>query len=347
MSEHDQPSGHGDALADKPADQTLSGGVQRTGTRTGSEPASPDVGQGATGRYDPAVDVDERKARNAERQIAALFLLAMVGALAFTVLFFALSPTNPVATPVLGITLTVVLLGVGAGAIQWAKKLMPHEEAVQEREPFHSPKAEQETAAAAFNKGTAASGIGRRSLLRRSLGLAAGALALPVVVPLLGLARFQHKERELATTAYKKGTRLVTSSNQPVKLGDLQIGGIMTVFPEGNVNSADAATMLIRLRSDEDKARKGRANWSVDGHVAYSKICTHAGCPVGLYEQQTHHLLCPCHQSLFDVLDGCRPIFGPATRSLPQLALAVDSDGYFMAQGDFAEPVGPGYWERS
>ena len=80
--------------------------------------------------------------------------------------------------------------------------------------------------------------------------------------------------------------------------------------------------------------------------IAYSKICTHVGCPVGLYQADTHELLCPCHQSTFDVLDGARPRFGPATRSLPQLPLAVDGDGFLTAQSDFTEPVGPGFWNR-
>jgi len=84
----------------------------------------------------------------------------------------------------------------------------------------------------------------------------------------------------------------------------------------------------------------------VGGYVAFSKVCTHAGCPVGLYRSTNHELLCPCHQSTFDVLDGCRPVFGPAARSLPQLPLAVNTDGYLIAQSDFTEPVGPGYWNR-
>ena len=89
-----------------------------------------------------------------------------------------------------------------------------------------------------------------------------------------------------------------------------------------------------------------RADWNYNGSIAYSKICTHVGCPVALYEQQTHHLLCPCHQSTFDLADSARVVFGPAARPLPQLALAVDSEGYLVAQSDFDEPVGPSYWER-
>ena len=80
--------------------------------------------------------------------------------------------------------------------------------------------------------------------------------------------------------------------------------------------------------------------------VAYSKVCPHAGCPVGLYEPDTHRLYCPCHQSVFDVLDAAEPKSGPATRPLPQLPLAVDADGYLVARSDYTEPIGPGFWNR-
>ena len=180
-----------------------------------------------------------------------------------------------------------------------------------------------------------------------------GALA---VVPLLHFGPFPTKK--LFYTSWQKGARLVTQDGTPVKIGDLEIGGIVTVYPaikdaSGRYvphtdiqTAADSTTMLIRLRPGENRPRKGRENWAYQGHVAYSKICTHAGCPVGLYEQQTHHLLCPCHQSVFNVVDGCRRIGGPATRSLPQLPITVDADGFFVAQSDYHEPVGPGFWER-
>jgi ubiquinol-cytochrome c reductase iron-sulfur subunit len=88
-------------------------------------------------------------------------------------------------------------------------------------------------------------------------------------------------------------------------------------------------------------------SWTVDGIIAYSKLCTHAGCPVGLYVQQLGELLCPCHQSVFDILAGATPVAGPAARPLPQLPIAVGADGTLVARGDFSAPVGPGYWSRS
>jgi ubiquinol-cytochrome c reductase iron-sulfur subunit len=109
---------------------------------------------------------------------------------------------------------------------------------------------------------------------------------------------------------------------------------------------AKAAVILVRMKPSDITPAPGRANWGVEGILCYSKICTHVGCPISLWEQQTHHLLCPCHQSTFDLADNATVIFGPAARPLPQLPLMVDSEGYLVAQHDFDEPVGPSYWER-
>ena len=147
---------------------------------------------------------------------------------------------------------------------------------------------------------------------------------------------------------WKQGVRLIRQNGTPVNRNDLEIGGIESVFPDvpRGTKLADSSALLIRMRPDELKPRAGREQWSVDGYVVYSAICTHLGCPVKLYEQQTHHLFCPCHQSTFEADNGCKVVFGPAARALPQLAISVDPEGYFVAQGDFSEPVGPSYWER-
>jgi ubiquinol-cytochrome c reductase iron-sulfur subunit len=122
--------------------------------------------------------------------------------------------------------------------------------------------------------------------------------------------------------------------------------GLVTAFPDGLPNSADGQIVLIRLPSGLLQPRNDRATWSPQGFIAYSKVCTHAGCPVGLYQAQTHQLLCPCHQSAFDVLNEAKVVFGPAFRALPQLPLAIDPEGYLIAQSDFHEPIGPSYWNR-
>jgi ubiquinol-cytochrome c reductase iron-sulfur subunit len=176
------------------------------------------------------------------------------------------------------------------------------------------------------------------------LALAGGALGIAALFPLNSLG--PHATSSLLHTTWTKGSRLVTEDGRPVRLGDLKVNGVLTVFPEGHAGDADAQTILINIGTAPQQVRKGRQTWSPQGHVAYSKVCTHAGCPVGLYRTTNHELLCPCHQSTFAVLDGCRPVFGPAARSLPQLPLAVDNQGFLIAQHDYTEPVGPGFWNR-
>ncbi len=298
-------------------------------------------------------ELDPAAAKSAERAVAALFLLSVVGVFGFIATFifwpFDFGEKNfEFYTPLLGIFMTLALCGLGAGAILWAKTLMVDEETVQERHHLASADEDKEGAVAILKEGAADSGLGNYPILRRSFLLANGALGLLVVPLLFGMGRFQHKEKVMATTGWRKGSRLLDELGRPVKLGDLEVGGVKSVFPDvpGGRRMADSAALIIRMRPEVLKTRESRKDWVVDGHVAYSVICTHLGCPVKLYEQQTHHLFCPCHQSTFDAADSAKVLFGPAARNLPQLALAVDDEGYFVAQGDFNEPVGPSYWER-
>jgi ubiquinol-cytochrome c reductase iron-sulfur subunit len=298
-------------------------------------------------------DLSEAAARSAERKVAALFLLSVVGVVGFVVTYFAApfkftAAHNIYFTPLLAIFMTIALTGIGAGAVLWAKTLMVDEEAVQERHGFASVTEEREATAKALVEGFEQTGLPRRKLLRNTLLLGAGSLAILPVPLLLDLGPYPHKERALATTAWKKGVRLVRRNGTPVRLGDLALGSLETVYPDipGGVHRADTPTMLIRMQPSELKPAKGREDWSVEGHIAYSVICTHLGCPVKLYEQQTHHLFCPCHQSTFDASNAAKVVFGPAARNLPQLPIYVDAEGYFVAQSDYHEPVGPSYWER-
>ncbi|MCK9877812.1 Rieske 2Fe-2S domain-containing protein [Frankia sp. Ag45/Mut15] len=318
---------------------------------------------GVTPRRPRAEDHDRRAERRAERVIALWFMVSVVGTVGFVITNFVGDKHKEYYTPCLGSALGIAVGGLGIGLILWAKRLMPHDHAVQERHEFTSSKEEIAVTEAEVADGFADTGLTRFPLLRRTLLGASTVLGGLVVVPLLNLTNAK-PGKKLDHTSWVKGARLVTEEGRYVKLGDVSIGGIETVFPavpvtgaSGQVSydaktdiqtKADSTTILIRLPPGVDRPRKGRENWSVDGHVAYSKICSHAGCPVSLYEQQTHHLLCPCHQSVFDVLDGCRAIFGPASRSLPQLAIAADAEGYLYARnGDYDEPVGAAFWERS
>ena len=293
------------------------------------------------------------EAKSAERKVAALFLSSVVGVIGFVLTYFIgdadfTSPNNPLYTPLLGTFMAIALFGVGAGTVLWAKLLMVDEEAVQERHPFGSPPEERAATAQALKEGFGQTNLARRPLLIGSLALGGGSLALLPVPFLFGLGPYQDKEEKLATTGWKEGVRLIRQNGTPVRLGDLVVGAVESVFPDVDHGTlrADSPALLIRMRPEELQATRGTEDWTYEGHIVYSSICTHLGCPVKLYEQQTHHLFCPCHQSTFDASKGCDVIFGPAARPLPQLAISVDEEGYFVAQGDFAEPIGPSYWER-
>jgi ubiquinol-cytochrome c reductase iron-sulfur subunit len=151
----------------------------------------------------------------------------------------------------------------------------------------------------------------------------------------------------MTTSPFRRGTRLVDEQGRPVSVDALQTNGFLTVFPEGDLDDEYAQTALIRLDPNmEFTPVQGREDWTPDRYIAYSKVCTHVGCPVGLYEAQLGTLLCPCHQSTFDVYDGAQPVFGPAAKPLPQLPLAVDDDGNLIAAGPFSDPIGPGFWNQ-
>ena len=241
-----------------------------------------------------------------------------------------------------GALLAVALGGLAYGIITWAHVGMPAGSVVGEREGLSSAVSDRRAFAEDLDAGTEQ--IGRRGLLGRMLGAALGALGLAALFPIRSLGPAPGDS--LRRTAWRRGSRLVTGDGRPINVSELEAGGVVTVFPEGHAGRADSQTLLVRVAPGELRPRPGRDDWAPEGYVAYSKICTHAGCPVGLYQARFHLLLCPCHQSTFDVLDGARPIFGPATRSLPQLALEIDSAGFLRARGDYDEPVGPGYWGR-
>lgn len=295
--------------------------------------------------------------RRAERAVAACFVLAFVGAVAFTVCYVVLpwqydigSESYAWFTPVLGVTMALSLFGFGLGAVLWAKLLITEEESVQERHGGRSEVEDRETTTAILADGIGMTGLARRSLLQRTLGLSALGLGALLIVPLGGLIK--KPKGELFRTGWAKDVRLMTGDRRLIRPGDIEPGGIATVFPatkDGLTTQvvADSVALLIRLRPGQSvQAREGQADFGWQDYLAYSKICTHAGCPASLYEQQTGRLLCPCHQSQFDLLQDAKPVFGPAARPLPKLAITVDDEGYFVARSDFNEAIGPSFWER-
>jgi ubiquinol-cytochrome c reductase iron-sulfur subunit len=241
-----------------------------------------------------------------------------------------------------GALLTVALGGIGVGFVIVARRILPQGPYTEERETLPSTEAATEGFERDLQRGEG--WLTRRGLLVKMLGVAAGALGLAALFPIRSLG--PDPGRALFRTKWRRGALVVDEQGQPVRITTLEVGGVLTVFPQGNLDVEDSQTILMRVSENDVVTRKGREGWAPDGYVAYSKVCTHAGCPVGLYQQDVKELLCPCHQSTFDVLDGARPLFGPATRSLPQLPLTVDGDGFLRAQRDYDEPIGPGFWNR-
>jgi ubiquinol-cytochrome c reductase iron-sulfur subunit len=236
-----------------------------------------------------------------------------------------------------GSLIAVSLGGLGLGLILWAHFLMPTGHFVEEREPHQSTAAERSSLNADLDR--SGDEIQRRTFLGRLL---VGALGVAALFPVRSLGT--KPGRTLFHTKWAAGTRVVTGEGVAVKTDTLEVGGVLTVFPEGHTGAADSQTVLVRVNPSSFQPLPGRESWSPEGYLAYSKVCTHAGCPVALYQADSKQLFCPCHQSAFDVVEGARPTAGPATRPLPQLPLRVDAEGYLTAQRDFTQPVGPGFW---
>ncbi len=285
-----------------------------------------------------ALQGDEAATRSAERRIAVCWAITAASALSLAGVYIAGGQPQ-----VEGALLALAFGSLGIGFILLARELLPGSEVTGPRHDMGSSPEAQEAVEDSLARGEGA-GMVRRSFLVRMLALAGGSLGIAALFPINSLG--PHPGNSLYHTSWSKGLRLVTADNQPVRLGALAVDGVITVFPEGNVDDAQAQTLLINLGEAPQIVPAGRQTWSVSGYVAYSKVCTHAGCPVGLYRSTSHQLLCPCHQSTFDVLEACRPVFGPAATALPQLPLAVDDSGYLVAQSDYTVPVGPGFWGR-
>lgn len=307
-------------------------------------------------------DIDERAAKRSERVVALLFTVSMLATVGFIACYLAVPHDKSIFVfPIghisalnfaLGLTLGVALFCIGAGAVHWARTLMSDVEMADERHAIEASPELKAKVMEDFRQGAEESGLGRRKLIRNTMFGALTLMPLSAVFLLGGLG--PAPKSKLRHTMWAKGKRLVNmNTNQPLRPEDVMVGSLTFAKPDGLEETSEdfqneiakAALMIVRLQPGNIKDKR-ELDWSHEGIVAFSKICTHVGCPISLYEQQTHHVLCPCHQSTFDLSDGARVIFGPAGHALPQLRIGVDSDGYLEALGDFEEPVGPAFWER-
>jgi ubiquinol-cytochrome c reductase iron-sulfur subunit len=290
------------------------------------------------------------------------------------------------ATPMYGLTFGLSILAIGIGAVLYQKKFIPEEISIQDRHDGSSPEIQRKTVVANLSDALETSTIKRRKLIGLSLGVGLGAFGLGTLVAFAG-GLIKNPWKPVVQTADGKKAVLWTSGWTPRFKGetiylaratgngtyakmrpeDIDAGGMETVFPwrESDGDGTTTAShhrlaeitmgvrnpvMLIRIKSvDMTRVvkRKNQESFNFGDLFAFTKVCSHLGCPSSLYEQQSYRILCPCHQSQFDALHFAKPIFGPAARALAQLPITINEDGYLVANGDFIQPVGPAFWEQT
>ncbi|MEZ5087701.1 MAG: Rieske 2Fe-2S domain-containing protein [Tessaracoccus sp.] len=338
----------------------------------------PDLGQplanpGLEEHVERFTDVDEGASNRAYRAILGMLAVVPVLAIAFVVCYFAIPGDMNIDITIsgaqliyanahnvtLGLTGGLAVLLIGLACVQWARVIMGDEESVEER---HSAASDDETRAIALQKledGIEQSGVRRRPLILGALGGAVGISLVPAVVMLADMGPWPTKDtrrRTIERTIWAENVRLVQDGTwNPIKASHMEIGQLVNAQPETlhdlhgadhHRESAKSAIIVVRMDPASIRIPESRQDWQVSGILAYSKICTHVGCPISLWERQTHHLLCPCHQSTFDLGNSGVVVFGPAARALPQLPITVDDEGYLIARSDFTVPVGPSFFER-
>jgi ubiquinol-cytochrome c reductase iron-sulfur subunit len=284
-----------------------------------------------------SLGTDPARERTAERAVLAAFGVTGLSGIALLVLYALGGQTQ-----LEGILLALCLGGLGVGIGIWAQELMSDELRIEQRHPLGGDAASSEAVADALLD---EQGFSRRRILQVGLLGALGGLASALVLPVLSLG--PAPGRSLFRTPWSKGATVVGFDGRPITASSIPVDGVVTVFPTGFAGDADAQALLINAGASRLELQGQAADWAPGGFVCYSKICTHAGCPVGLYRASQGELICPCHQSTFDVLHGAVPTFGPAARPLPQLPIRLEPDGTFTALGDFPEPVGPSFWNRA
>ena len=313
-------------------------------------------------------DADEAAGERVYRQVLLMLGAVPVLAITFVVIYFAV-PRNSfidifgmqwdAQTFLLGLTGGLATLLIGLACVHWAKTIMSDEEMIEDRHGAASPPEDREQTVADLKWGVEKSGIARRPLIGGALGGALGVIVVPAVVLFADMGPWptaDMRKQTIERTIWAEGVKLVNDITQrPLKASDLELGQLVNAQPENlwdyhgadfQIEKAKASIIVVRMDPAQIQIPESRQDWQVGGILCYSKICTHVGCPISLWEQQTHHLLCPCHQSTFDLGNSGLVVFGPAARALPQLPITVDADGYLIARSDFTVPVGPSFFER-
>lgn len=346
----------------------MTGGSQVTGdTALVDEPAPPRVPKVITGTHDaedgagagtpwpddvppeqddtwyPLRD-DPWRARRMEYFIAAIWSITAVCGIGLMIVYWTGGQAQYEGALLFG-----AFAALATGLVLWARYLLPGHEVTASRGHHVSDPEERAAVVESLSRGTDAMLSRRGFLVKKVLLPVGGIFGIAAMWPLASLG--PRVGRALYHTKWYTGARLVTEDGRAIHVDDIVVDGLLTVFPEGYIDDAASAAVVINIGTDVLRARKGQSNFEVvsgaNGIVCFSKVCTHAGCAVSLFNVLSMQLICPCHQSTFNILQDCAPVFGPAPRPLPQLPLSVRPDGYLIARSDFLEPIGPGFWNRS
>jgi ubiquinol-cytochrome c reductase iron-sulfur subunit len=302
--------------------------------------------RGGGRRRKPEPIVEEEGGDPRAELVAGLLLLGAAACAAMFVVVYALDWPN--LTQWLGLCLGGCLLLIAAALIYAGETFVPTEEIAEDYPPSEHPQAQTELDQIGRES---VGGLTRKRFLLMAAGAAGGALGAALVVPAASFGPFLDTE-SFYYSPWRRDRRLVDEDGRPYRAEEIEPETFYTAFPEGAYREELAAPLVVvRVAPAELDLPPGRKGWAPQGIVAYSKICTHAGCAIALYRKPRFPeaepgpaLVCPCHYSTFDPANGGTVIFGPAGRDLPQLPLLVDSAGELRAAGDFSAPVGPSFW---
>jgi ubiquinol-cytochrome c reductase iron-sulfur subunit len=326
-----------DHLPEDPGGRTASGVNPR---HFGIDPGTPWPEDVPVGQNDThwRFEHDPKGARRAEIRIGVCWVVAILASIGLMVVY-----VQGYSTQAAGVCWGLAFAGLGIGMLLWARDLLPNEEITSSR-GTHAVSHEPDRVAVAESLSRGMEPMARRPFIYKTMGAVGGLFGLATLFPLASLG--PRPGNFLKHTKWGPGVRAVTQDGTPIRPSDLAVNGIMTIFPEFHIDDALSPSLLINIGDNQLHVPASNDGWTIGPVVAFSKICTHAGCPASLYNVESHQLVCPCHQSTFDVLEGCKPVFGPAPRSLPQLPITTNADGFVVSQSDYTEPVGPGFWNR-
>jgi ubiquinol-cytochrome c reductase iron-sulfur subunit len=273
--------------------------------------------------------------------------LGLVGLAGAAATLFIVAYALEWSTQVLGLALGGALAAIAAALILAGKRVAPGEKVKEERPRLAHP-SEQRELERDIDRG--GKGVSRRGVLLGGAAAAGTALGGALVIPVASLG--PKPGDEIGSSPWRRGTRVVDEDGAQLAPADVKVGTFVTAFPDGaDKRELGSPVVLVRLPPEELDLPPDRSDWDADGVLAFSKICTHAGCTINLYryplfpaQSPGPALVCPCHYSTFDPATGGNRIFGPAGRSLPQLPMALDDAGRLIAGGDFSEPIGPSWW---